>query len=264
MTPQVYTPNQEAIQRERTRLIVRAGQLLHSHGAETRLIVDIVERMGRSCGLDEVDISISARAMIVTTIMQEHCITTARRCPDLGINMRVVTDVQRICILLEKGITDTRQAKEKLNQIKPQHYPANLVVLMVGLSCASFSRLAGAGWEIFAITFIAASCAMWVRQQLGKRHFNPMLNFSCTAFIATLISSQAVIYQIGNQPFLAMASSVLLLVPGFPLINSVADLIKGHTNMGIARFVFASMLSFATCLGILLAMSITNTWGWLN
>ncbi|GAM76855.1 putative membrane protein [Vibrio ishigakensis] len=39
-----------------------------------------------------------------------------------------------------------------------------------------------------------------------------------------------------------MASSVLMLVPGFPLINSVADVLKGYINMGIARFVMASFL----------------------
>ncbi|MDW3189456.1 threonine/serine exporter family protein, partial [Vibrio sp. Vb0932] len=60
----------------------------------------------------------------------------------------------------------------------------------------------------------------------------------------------------------AMASSVLMLVPGFPLINSVADMLKGHINMGIARFVMASLLTLATCLGIVAAMSVTGIWGW--
>ncbi|MCZ8497698.1 threonine/serine exporter family protein [Vibrio lentus] len=32
---------------------------------------------------------------------------------------------------------------------------------------------------------------------------------------------QRVLYNIGGQPTIVMASSVLMLVPGFPLINSV-------------------------------------------
>ncbi|MDW3642999.1 threonine/serine exporter family protein, partial [Vibrio sp. 1291-1] len=86
--------------------------------------------------------------------------------------------------------------------------------------------------------------------------------FAATAFVTTLISAQAEIYQIGNLPTVAMASSVLMLVPGFPLINSVADMLKGHINMGIARFVMASLLTLATCLGIVAAMSVTGIWGW--
>ncbi|EKO3567060.1 threonine/serine exporter, partial [Vibrio metschnikovii] len=33
-------------------------------------------------------------------------------------------------------------------------------------------------------------------------------------------------------------------------------------NMGIARFVMASLLTLATSLGIIAAMSVTGVWGW--
>ena len=54
-----------------------------------------------------------------------------------------------------------------------------------------------------------------------------------------------------------------MLVPGFPLINAVADMLKGYINMGIARFVMASLLTLATCLGIVAAMSLVGVWGWV-
>lgn len=55
-----------------------------------------------------------------------------------------------------------------------------------------------------------------------------------------------------------MAASVLLLVPGFPLINAVADMFKGHVNTGLARWMMASLLTLATCIGVVIAMAI---WG---
>jgi uncharacterized membrane protein YjjP (DUF1212 family) len=207
-------------------------------------------------------VSLSASSLVVTTVYQEHCITTTRRCPDRGINMRVVTQIQRICIMMEKGILDHSLAQKKLNAISPERYNRWLVVLMIGLSCAAFSRLAGGDWTVFAITFVASSVGMIVRQEIGHRHFNPLLNFAATAFVTSVISAQAVIYHLGNKPTIVMASSVLMLVPGFPLINSVADMLKGYINMGIARFVMASLLTLATCLGIIAAMSVTGIWGW--
>lgn len=102
---------------------------------------------------------------------------------------------------------------------------------------------------------------MIVRQEIGHRQFNPLINFAATAFVTSVISAQAVIYQLGNKPTIVMASSVLMLVPGFPLINAVADMLKGYINMGIARFVMASLLTLATALGIVAAMSITGIWG---
>ncbi|MEZ8825583.1 threonine/serine exporter ThrE family protein [Vibrio amylolyticus] len=252
----------ELNQRAISRLIAQAGQMLLAHGAESTLVGSITHRIGIACGLDEVEVSLSASSLVVTTVYQDHCITTARHSPDRGINMRVITQIQRICIMLEKGILDSRLAQQKLNKITPERYNRWLVVFMIGLSCASFSRLAGGDFNVFLMTFIASSIGMIVRQEFGHRHFNPMVNFSVTAFVTTIVSAQAVIFSIGNQPTIVMASSVLMLVPGFPLINSVADMLKGYINMGIARFVMASLLTLSTCLGIVGAMSLMNVWGW--
>ncbi|WP_061778573.1 threonine/serine exporter family protein [Vibrio vulnificus] len=249
-------------QRAISRLVAQAGQMLLAHGAESTLVGDIMRRIGIASGVSEVEVALSANALVVTTVMDGHCITTTRSCVDRGINMKAVTEIQRICIMMEKGMLDPMMAQRKLNNISPERYNRWLVVFMIGLSCASFARLAGGDWAVFAMTFLASACGMIVRQEIGHRHFNPLLNFAATAFVTTLISAQAVILEIGNLPTVVMAPSVLMLVPGFPLINSVADMLKGHINMGIARFVMASLLTLATSLGIVAAMSVTGIWGW--
>lgn len=249
-------------QRAVSRLIAQAGQMLLAHGAESTLVGDIMRRMGLVSGMSEVEVSLSASSLVVTTVYQQHCITTARRCADRGINMRVITQIQRICILMEKGLLDYSMAQNKLNKITPERYNRWFVVVMIGLSCSAFSRLAGGDWTVFMMTFLSSAVGMIVRQEIAHRQFNPLLNFAATAFVTSLISAQAVMYQLGNKPTLVMASSVLMLVPGFPLINAVADMLKGYINMGIARFVMASLLTFATSLGIIAAMSVTGIWGW--
>lgn len=251
-------------QRDLSRLVAQAGQMLLAHGAESTLVNDIMCRLGLAGGADEVQVSLSASSLVVTTFVDNKCMTTTRRCADRGINMRVITQIQRICIMMEKGVLNSALAKERLNDITPERYNRWLVVVMIGLSCASFSHLAGGDWLVFAVTFCASSIGMVVRQEIGHRHFNPLLNFAVTAFVTTLVSAQAVIYDIGNQPFIVMASSVLMLVPGFPLINSVSDVVKGYINMGIARFVIGSMLTLAISLGIVGAMTLAGVWGWVS
>jgi uncharacterized membrane protein YjjP (DUF1212 family) len=249
-------------QREVSRLIAQAGQMLLAHGAESTLVADIMRRIGIACKMDEVEVALTANSLVVTTVSNEHCITTARRCQDRGINMTVVINIQRICIMLEKGILDFSLAQQKLDRINPKRYDRWIVILMIGLSCGSFAHLAGGDWTIFWATFVASAVGMSVRLEIGHRHFNPLLNFCATAFVTSLISAQAVIYQLGNKPSLVMACSVLMLVPGFPLINSVADMLKGYLNTGIARFMMATLLTWATCLGIVASMFVTGVWGW--
>ncbi len=251
-------------QRAISRLIAQAGQMLLAHGAESMLVGSIMRRIGLAAGMNEVEVSLSASSLVVTTVVDGHCITTARRCAEKGINMRVVTQVQRTCIMMEKGLIDYRGAQVQLDEISPERYNRWLVMFMIGLSCAAFGRLAGGDWMIFGITFVASTVGMVVRQEMGSRHFNPMLNFGVTAFVTTLVSSQAMVHEWGNLPFVAVASSVLMLVPGFPLINSASDMLKGYTNMGVARFVMASLLTLATSLGIVGAMTVMNVRGWLG
>ena len=99
-----------------------------------------------------------------------------------------------------------------------------------------FCKLNNGGWDGAVITFLPA----WWRC-ISARYWHPGIasanQFCITAFVATTISGLLLtLPTFSNTPTIAMAASVLLLVPGFPLINSVADMFKGHINTGLARW----------------------------
>ena len=92
-------------------------------------------------------------------------------------------------------------------------------------------------------------------------HFNQFLIVTATAFIAGVIASTATLFHLSPHPQLALASSVLMLVPGVPLINSVEDLITGHMVTGVVRGIVAGLISLSIALGLLLAMGLTGVSG---
>ena len=250
-------------QTEVTRVLVKTAQMLASCGAESRIIEQTTCRLGKTLGMESVEMAITPSAVILTTLNHGSCITTTRRIHEFGINMQVLCEIQRICILAEKRMLEnTADVRARLESIKPFRYNRWLVVLMIGLSCGSFSLLFGGDWPVFLITCLASSVGMFVRQEIAHRHFSPLLNFCATAFVATLIASLATTYSCGEQPELAMAACVLLLVPGFPLINAMLDVVKGYYNMGLARWLTATMLTLSATTGIVLAMKLTGVWGW--
>ncbi|MDG2943058.1 threonine/serine exporter family protein [Exercitatus varius] len=251
-------------QRDITRLCVQVAALQLQHGLESAQVVQMTMRLGLALGVDSVECALTPDAVIITTLLNGHCLTTTRRVLDKGLNMQVITEVQRIIITAEHRIYNINMVKEKLNQIKPLRYNRWLVVFMIGLSCACFAHLAGGDWTIFAITFAASALGMFVRQEFAKQHFNPLIVFAVTAFVASLISGLALKFDLGNNPQIALASSVLLLVPGFPLVNSIADILKGHINMGLARWSLATVLTFGACMGIVLALNVLNISQWGN
>jgi len=256
-------------QREVTRLCVQAGGLLLQHGAESALVESVMRRLGLALGMDAVEVALMANGISLTTILGGLCHTTVRRNQDRGINMHVVTEVQRTMLLAEDKQLDAAGVAQRLSEIKPYRYPRWLVSLMVGLSCAAFARLGllaqgeEADLATFALTFVASAVAMHARQWLAHFHFNPLVNFAATAFVATSIAAQGVIYGWVDSPKIAMSACVLLFVPGFPFINAVSDMVKGYINTGISRGVMAVLLLLACCAGIVLAMTVWNTWTWL-
>jgi uncharacterized membrane protein YjjP (DUF1212 family) len=244
------------------RLIVRTGMKLLQHGAECKLVEYSITRLGLSLGLESVETAMTTNAITVTGLHQRRCVTSTRRVYDKGINMHVICEIQRLVLKAEDHELNCEQVTEQLNQIEPYKYNRWLVIVMIGLSCASFSHLFGGDSKVFMMTFIASAAAMFFRQELAHRHHNPFVIFCLTACLATLIASAGIYWDIGNNPQLTMAASVLLLVPGFPLINAVSDMVKGYTINGIGRWFIASMLTASVASGIALAMAITGLQGW--
>jgi uncharacterized membrane protein YjjP (DUF1212 family) len=257
------TPLSEESHREATRLGVQTALLLMQHGAESALVESVTRRLGVALGVDSVEVAIMANAVTVTTLSESHCITTVRRNEDRGINMHIVTEVQRVMLDLEAGVIARNAVRARLESIKPGRYPRWLVALGIGLSCACFAALSKGDLRTCAVVFVASTLAMVVRQSFAPLHFNPLVTFFVAAFVATSVAALALMLEITNSPKIAMASSVLLLVPGFPLINGVSDMVKGYINTGLSRLMLALLLATATCGGILLAMTVWHSWGWL-
>jgi uncharacterized membrane protein YjjP (DUF1212 family) len=82
-----------------------------------------------------------------------------------------------------------------------------------------------------------------------------------TAFAAGIIGATAMAWKLGDHPQAALAASVLLLVPGVPLINAAEDLLKGHTLMGTVRGATGVLISLCIALGLLIAMALTGVNG---
>jgi uncharacterized membrane protein YjjP (DUF1212 family) len=251
-------------QRQATRLCAVTGLMLLQHSAESALVESLTRRLGLALGVDHVEVALMANAITVTTIVDGECITTVRRNEDRGVNMHMVMQVQRAALAVEAGRMDADQYQRALAGIVPLKYARWATVAAIGLSCACFARLAGADWAGCGLAFAASALAMVTRHVFAHYHFNPMIGFLAAGFVATSITAQGFIYQLGNTPKLAMAASVLLLVPGFPLINGVSDIVKGYANTGISRLVVALLLSGMSCIGIMLGMLVWDARGWLS
>jgi uncharacterized membrane protein YjjP (DUF1212 family) len=242
-------------------LALWAGQLLMQSGAESQQVEETVHRLGTGLGCDWLDIFVSPNALVITAISNGEFRTKVRRVVNIGVNLLILVEVNTLVTRVLAGDLNRHQLRSELERVSqsPPHYHRWTVALMVGVACASFSRLFGGDWIIFGITFVAAAIAMLLRQALQKQQLNPFLTVIITAFVASSIAS--VTSLLHRQPQIALVSTVLLLIPGVPLINSVQDLLKGYMITGIARGVTGGVIAACIALGLLLAMSLLRVSG---
>jgi uncharacterized membrane protein YjjP (DUF1212 family) len=240
-----------------------AGQLLLQFGAETQLVEETIHRLGTGLGCDWMDILVSPNAVVITTVSGLDFRTKVRRVVNMSVNMTVLTEINTLTSHVINGEIDRSMLRQELRRISdmPHEYNRWLVVLMVGLACGAFSRLVGSDWAVFGVTILASSAAMFFRQELQHRRFNALLITIVTAFVAGLLGSVAPLLHLGSQSTVTLASSVLLLVPGVPLINAAEDLIKGHMVTGIVRGITGGLISMCIALGLIIAMSLMGVNG---
>lgn len=239
-------------------MLLDVGTLLMSNGASTGRVRTTVNRIADALGYD-VELLITSRSLMLTVTEENGSDYTSsvRRTPPHGVNFRLVSGISRMSWRIIEDKLSLEQINEEISRLTSlPHYPRLVVLSLVALAGASFCRLfGGEGWEL-VVTFVASFCGLFIRQEAIKKRFNPYLSIVFASFTASMIAGLSVKLGIGDSPEHALATSVLFLIPGVPLINSLTDLIDGNTLNGIVRGINGFIMAFAIALGLMCAMQI--------
>ncbi|MDE6367835.1 MAG: threonine/serine exporter family protein, partial [Muribaculaceae bacterium] len=133
-----------------------------------------------------------------------------------------------------------------------------VVLFLVALANASFCRLFGGDLAAMAVVFMATLSGFMVKQLLIKHHADVRLTVIFCAFISGVLGATALLFSLGATPKIALATSVLYLVPGIPFINSFSDMLYRHYICAFSRFVDALVLTCCLSIGLCAAMLMMN------
>ena len=84
---------------------------------------------------------------------------------------------------------------------------------------------------------------------------NDYIAFVAVAMLSSMMS--ALSFPLGSgTPDVALATSVLFLVPGVLLINGIIDVVEGHALMGFSRLIKSTLLIISLAIGLAFTLSI--------
>lgn len=246
--------------REVVELALWTGQLLLHAGAQSLRIERTVHGLATALGAHWVDVLVLSDGLVITTSEGREFRTRVRRVTALGVNLALIDAIDAINARVRAGDLDVSQLRAELDRVSgaAPSFSRVVVVLAVGLACGAFSRLFGGDWPTFGITVVSASAAMFLRQTLARCRFNTFLVVIATAIIAGLVPSVAHLVGLLPGPEVALASSVLLLIPGVHLINCARDLLRGYLAIGMARGLLGLITTLCIALGLVVVLKATG------
>lgn len=217
-----------------------------------------VRRMAQALGV-EMDMSIMPTHVYATVWRGDRSdsYTQVRRIHKSVISFDVNTRLSKLSWDLADGRCDFEQAKTMFEDIKntPTANPW-LVLLLASLANASFCRLFGGDAMAMLLVFVSTLFGMRVKQVMIADKIDVRFAFVCSSFVSSVIASGGSLFGWGTTPEIALASSVLYLIPGIPYINSVNDMLDGHYICAYSRLmegiVLTACLSLGLCCGLVL------------
>ena len=217
-------------------------------GVHTSRVVRNSKRIGEAFGLD-VKLGVFHKNIILTIIDKQ----TNEACnevidiPAHPISFEHNSELSALSWEAVDNRLSLEELTEKYRKIvsAPMIHPL-FVLLLVGFANASFCKLFGGDLISMGIVFSATITGFYLKQQMQK--INHYITFIVSAFVASLCASTALIFDTTSE--IALATSVLYLVPGVPLINGVIDVVEGYVLTGFARLTEASLLIVSIAIGL--------------
>jgi uncharacterized membrane protein YjjP (DUF1212 family) len=241
---------------EALNVVTRIGVLMLQSGAASSRTKETMDRFAEALGIEQFDSFVTPTKVIGVVNGGQSSYTRALRVPVLGVNMARISALH----VLAHHPGDLSPASltawlDSVERSRPE-YPPFAVVAGVAVACGCFALILGGGPVEAAAATAGAAGAQAVRMRLATGHVNPYLVTVMCAAVATLVSYLPMLLLSASQFRIGLIASVLLLVPGVPLVTALLDLIHLDLISGVTRGAYAVILLMNIGVGMLLVLAL--------
>lgn len=248
-----------------SRVVLNLGLNMLAAGASSFRVKDGMARLARAVGIEEHHAQVTYTEIATTAYANGTFRTELAEQRVMGVNADRIDRFGTFVANLPEHllVEDAEAAIDKIVARKPL-YSTRISALASGVACAGFAFLNQGGPVECASVFLAAMLGQALRKRLMSRRMNHFgVWMVCGMFaVATYmlaIGSLGAAGVIDASHEAGVVSAVLFLVPGFPLVTSILDLIRQDFSAGISRGVYVVMLVISTAVAI---WTMTNVLHW--
>jgi uncharacterized membrane protein YjjP (DUF1212 family) len=234
--------------------LLRFATLMLRAGDTAFRVREAVDLLANNMGIERLDVQFDLNSMVATARRGDKQVTLAVEVAPIGINAWRISALDTLARSSRAGLTPARlMADLDAIEAAPVLRSTFAVALAVGLASGAFSYLNGGD----ALSTAAAAVAGGLGQALRALMFRHRRNqYATTALCAVFTSGlYCLIIAATGSGFTSSHAAgfifcVLFLVPGFPLVAALLDLVQHHTVVGMARLSYAVMVLLSAGIGL--------------
>ncbi len=226
------------------------ASMLMGSGVHTSRVIRNTKRIAQALDV-EVSISNLHKSLILSATNNEtgDSYNTLSEIPHAPISFEINTNLSRLSWEAVDENLSFDEIKERYTKLinKPKlHFI--VILILASFANASFCAIFGGDWFSKGIVFTATLVGLYTKQKLLEKGLNVFLTFIISAFMASMMANMSIVFETTSD--VALATSVLFLIPGVPLINGIMDLMEGHIMTGSARLINAFLLILCIAIGL--------------
>ncbi|USR79790.1 threonine/serine ThrE exporter family protein [Arcanobacterium pinnipediorum] len=234
---------------EKVHSILMLGTMLLACGAGAYRVKAAMSRAAKAIGLTRLESSVSMTDITATAWRGQESYTSFAEQRRVGVNAEKLDRIMQGVAHLHEGMT----ANDLLTMLretsaKDRHYGLWTTVLASAVACAGFCFLNGGRSVECATVFFAAGIGQLIRKLLLGRGYAHFLTWILCAVASTLVyillleAGHAGGLLVLHQYESGLISSILYLIPGFPLTTAMLDFVRNDTQSALARFSYCIMV----------------------
>ncbi len=244
-------------------IAIEIGQLLQESGAETYRVEESMQRLCLAYGAYDAHVYAVPTNIVITAAREgELPITRSHRIYKRGTDLDQLDALNALCRSLCRQPEDYPVVQQRLNDIRrrPKFGPWALRCAFGGIGCfftLLFQGSVPAALTAFVICFLLR-CVLDAIQRLQ------VSTLFCNILGGILIATIALLGQwIGLYASYdkTIIGSIMTLVPGVLITNSIRDLIAGDSIGGMTKFTEALLVAIGIAIGVAIPLALVHSLG---
>ncbi|MDR1517174.1 MAG: threonine/serine exporter family protein [Dysgonamonadaceae bacterium] len=234
-------------------VLLYAGTCLLARGAHSMRVMRNLERMASTWGYD-IHLNSFFRGIALTLIdknNRETAITRYLESPQPSVQFSSITKISQLSWKIHEEKLSPAEAQQAIAEIvnEPKHNKC-WVAVAIGFSCAGLCLFSNGDFLNATTAFLGAFLGYLSKLLMDKHKYNTFIGIFIAAFITTLSTGMFARFDILPNQEAAIATAVLYLIPGVPLINVVIDMMEGYFTAALNRMLYAFLIVLSISAGI--------------